>query len=160
MDDINAAIERGLELEKEGNEQQAIDYFLALAEQYPDHPRVRFEVAGAYDFAGREAEAVPHYRRAYELGVTDEYLLYYHIQLGSTLRNIGQFEEALELLRQGSERFPDDRAMRAFYALALFSAGRAGDALAEVLTITLDVPDFYPAYRRALRYYADEVRGK
>lgn len=160
MDDIQALIDTALALETEGNEQAAIDAFVALLEQYPDHPLVVFEMAGAYDFAGREAEALPYYQRAQALGLPDDQLKYLYVQMGSTQRNLGLYADSLATLRQGIARFPEYRPLRAFLALALFSAGQGGDALAELLELTVDTPDFYPEYRRALREYAAELRGK
>lgn len=160
MDDIQALIDAALKLETEGNEQAAIDAFHALLEQYPDHPLVVFEMAGAYDFAGREAEALPYYQRALRLGLPDDQMKYLYVQMGSTQRNLRLHADALATLREGIARFPDYRPLRAFLALALHSAGQCGDALAEMLELTLNAPDFYPEYRRALGEYAAELRGK
>lgn len=160
MDDIQTLIDAALALETEGKEQVAIDAFAALLERYPDHPLVVFEMAGAYDFAGRESEALPYYQRARALGLPDELMKYLYVQMGSTQRNLGLHAESLATLREGIARFPEYRPLRAFLALALFSAGQAGDALAEMIDLTVDAPDFYPQYRRALREYAAELRGK
>jgi tetratricopeptide (TPR) repeat protein len=121
---------------------------------------VVFEMAGAYDFAGREADALPHYQRALSLGLPDEQMKYLYVQMGSTQRNLRLYAEAVQTLREGIARFPDYRPLRAFLALALHSAGQTGDALAEMLELTLNTPDFYPEYNRALGYYAGELRGR
>ena len=85
----------------------------------------------------------------------------WYVQLGSTLRNVGEFDEAVSLLRDGRERFPNDATIRVFLALALLSAGRSGDALAEVIDLLLLDPAV-PAprrYERAIRGYADGLRS-
>lgn len=158
MDTVQTLIDAALELETEGNEQAAIDAFKALLDQYPDHPLVVFEMAGAYDFAGREAEALPYYQRAQTLGLPDDQLKYLYVQMGSTQRNLGLYKDALATLREGLERFPDYRPLHAFLALALFSAGQGGAALAQMIELTVNAPDFYAEYRRALREYAAELR--
>lgn len=89
MNDLDAQIEAGRRLERDGKEQEAIEHFRALAERYPDNPRVRFEYAGAHDFAGQEAEAIPVYREAMCLGLSDDDLPRAYVQLGSSLRNVG-----------------------------------------------------------------------
>jgi hypothetical protein len=56
------------------------------------------------------------------------------------------------------ERFPAFRPLRAFLALALHGAGQPAEALRVMLAMTLDAPDFYPSYRRALGEYAALLR--
>ncbi len=158
MTDLTEQITTGLALETEGSEQAAIDYFRALAERYPDHALVQFELAGAYDFAGFEAEAIPHYRRAIELGLPENYQPRVALQLGSSLRNVGQHAEAVAILRAACERFPQHRALRAFLALALVSAGDAPGGVVELLDVLLRT-DAFEAYQRSLRYYAEDLRG-
>jgi Tetratrico peptide repeat len=57
-------------------------------------------------------------------------------QLASTLRSLGQHEEAVDLLTAELARDSDDLddAVRAFLALALTSAGRERDAVSVALT--------------------------
>lgn len=156
-DSIREQIAAGRALETAGTEHEAIAHFERLAAEHPDDAMVQFETGGAYDFAGREAEAVPRYRRAMALGLPEEALPRVAVQLGSSLRNLGQTEEAVAVLREASERFPGDRAVKAFLALALHSAGRPAEALALMLRLTLAEPGFYARYHRALAEYADAL---
>ncbi len=157
MSDIEAEIMAGLALEKDSSERETIDYFVALAQHYPDDARVWYETGGAYDSGGYPAEAIAYYRRAIELGLPEEYLPRITVQLGSSLRNVGQLDEAIQLLREGCARYPDHRALRAFLALALHSGGYHAEALYQMLDTTVNVPGFYEAYNRSLRNYADEL---
>jgi|FLYN01.1.fsa_nt_gi tetratricopeptide (TPR) repeat protein len=161
MDDLDAQIEAGLSLEREGKEREAIEHFRALAERYPGNARVRFEYAGAYDFAGYEAEAIPIYQQALELGLSGEYLPRAYVQLGSSLRNVGQYQEAIRILDEGLARLPDYTPLRIFRAFALYSAGQSEKAIVDLLEALLAHPDS-PAldgYGRAIRYYADEINS-
>jgi tetratricopeptide (TPR) repeat protein len=151
-------IAQGLALQSEGNEQAVINYFLELAQEFPDHPVVIFELGGAYDTAGQEAAALTHYQRAKTLGLSEENQLRLTVQMGSTLRNLERFEEAVELLREGVERFPEHRALRTFYALALYSNGQHAEALAEMIELALRAPGFYERYTRSLTGYAQALR--
>src|SRR5919112_1053596 len=147
-----------LSRENRGNE--ALALALSLVERYPDDPRSHFEYAGVLDFQGREADAVAPYRRAQELGLSGDDVPRLYVQLGSTLRNVGQLEEAVRFLAEGRQRFPDHAAIRAFYALALISAGRCLEAavtLLELVTEQSSSIDF-DGYDRALRQYTDELR--
>jgi cyanophycin synthetase len=162
MPDVNSEIEVGLALEREGTEQEAIEYFRQLAERYPDDARVRFEYAGAHDFAGNEAEAIPIYREAQRLGLGAAELRRLYVQLGSSLRNVGQHDEAVQVLTEGCSRFPDYPPLRIFRAFALHSAGQSQAAVVELLEILLahSDPHVLDGYTRAIRYYTDELETK
>src|SRR5664279_6556298 len=71
-----------------------------VAERDPDDPEALFEAAGARDYAGLETEAEPLYRRALENGLDAALRPRAIIQLASTLRNIGQLDESIDLLDQ------------------------------------------------------------
>ena len=152
---LEALIAAGRALEDEGRDDEAVAWFTRLAVQYPDDARVQFETGGAYDSAGHEAEAVTYYRRALALGLPEDALPKVAVQLGSSLRNIGEYAEAVAILEQAAARFPENHAVRAFLALALFSAGRQAEALAVMLRMTVETPGFYERYHRSLRQYAD-----
>jgi hypothetical protein len=129
-----------------------------VAERPADDPRALFELACAHDFVGREAEAVPLYRRAIAGGLDPEHRPLAVIQLASSLRNVGQAADAVELL----EALPDDAhapGRDAFLALALHDAGRPTEALALALR---RLAPALPDYGRAVAAYADELaeRGR
>lgn len=160
MTSFEQQVEIGLQLEREGKDDQAIEHFRQLLAQYPDDARAHFEYAGAFDSAGRESEAIPHYRHSMEIGLSGDYLQRVYLQLGSSLRNIAAHDEAVEVLREGCAKFPNDAALRVFLAFALESAGRGRDAITELLELaireiqTAEMKD----YARAIRYYTDEGR--
>jgi predicted Zn-dependent protease len=79
------------------------------------------------------------------------------VQLGSSLRNIGEHAEAVRVLSDACRAFPQHRALRAFLALALVSNGQSTDAVAELLDLLLTNPGPVEAYSRSLRYYADTL---
>lgn len=155
------AVARSWALNRAGQEEEATAIVHALVERCPNDPRAHFEFAGALDYQGREAEAVAPYRRAQTLGLSGRDLPRLYVQLGSTLRNVGEFDEAVEFLQEGRTRFPDHAAIRAFLALALHSAGRCRESVVSLLelitthgdTIELD------GYERALRAYTEELRN-
>ncbi|MBL8161349.1 MAG: tetratricopeptide repeat protein [Anaerolineae bacterium] len=158
MDTLEIRIAAGLELERAGDEQGAIEHFRQVVADYPNDSRAWFEYAGAFDFAGQEAEAIPHYRRALAMGLDGDYLPRLYVQLGSSLRNVGAFDEAVALLDEGIARFPDMPALRVFRAYALESAGRSKAAITELLELAIryvQTPDMQ-GYARAIRYYTDE----
>lgn len=160
MTDLDTLIAQGNALEKPGTEQQAIAHFIELAAKYPDHAIVQYELGGAYDYAGQEAEAVPYYERAHALGLPEDLKPRLALQWGSTLRNLGRHEEAIALLEQACQDYPTHAALRAFYALALVSGGQAEKAVVVALEACLMTPDALDRYQRALGAYVAELRDQ
>ena len=160
IDEIGALIAEGEGLSRSGRGEGAIAHLRRLVERFPDEPRAHFALGGAYDFEGLETEAVGPYRRAMELELAGEDVARWYVQLGSTLRNLGEIDEAVRLLTEGRQRFLEDAAIRVFLALALHSAGRPGDGLAELIDLLLSDPSApdLGGYERAIRCYADELR--
>lgn len=155
--DLEAAIAHGERLIDEESYEAAIDHFRALADQHPGNQYVILHLAGAFDSAGREEEAVAPYRAALAAGLSESEDLRARIQLASTLRNVRQFEESVQILTQVCADYPEDRAARAFLALALTSAGHADEAVHQLLDIMLTNPGPVEAYQRSLRWYADDL---
>ncbi len=95
-----------------------VSYFRGLLDQHPAEPRALFGYASALDFAGREAEAAPVYEQAFAAGLDGDERREGLIQYGSTLRNIGRFDDAVSALRQADEQFPGHDSVAVFLALA------------------------------------------
>ena len=111
-----------------------------------------YEAGGEHDSAGREDLAVPHYRRALELGLPDELVPRALLQLASSLRNLGRNDEALAIYDDAIARYPDDAALRIFRAFSLATAGRDREALVDMLDLArtrIDAPEV-DRYRRSL----------
>ena len=112
-----------------------------------------FERACAFDSTGHSDLAVPLYRQALELGLQGVRRRRAVIQMSSSLRNIGQAHESVELLtaerNAGSDELDD--AVIAFLALALVDTGREREAVSLALTA---LTRHLPRYQRSLANYA------
>ena len=121
--------------------------------------REELQRAYEHDSAGREEEAVVHYRRAFALGVPDDELASASLGFGSTLRNVGEIAESIRVLEDAVARFPEHAALRVFLAYALWSSERPADAMRSLVD-AFYVGDTRPElvrYERAIRGYADEL---
>lgn len=132
---------------------------LALMEDYPDHPLVLFEVGGSYDVMGEEEMAIPYYRRAIEAGLDGSDLQECLVCLGSTLRVVGEYEDAVSILEQAVDEFPDRNSARAFLALAHYSNGDPAQAVSDLLSLLLETTNDQDilAYAETLDYYKDNL---
>jgi tetratricopeptide (TPR) repeat protein len=136
----------------------------ARSAAHPEDALAQYLVASAYDGAGREAEAIPFYERAFAIGVetlpaSRQPEIY--VQAGSTLRNLRRFDEARSLLEAGIARYPEYRALRVFLALVEASDGdreKASALLFDVVAMEDDLS--LQRYRRSLRWYVDDLAGR
>ena len=125
-----------------------------VAERPADDAAAVYEWASVHDYLGREAQAVPLYRRALLLGLDEGRLPRAQIQLASSLRNLGEAGEAIAVLERMEGSDAVGEARQAFLALALFDAGRSRDALRVAL---LALGRTLPAYGGAVSRYAEEL---
>lgn len=135
------------------------EHFSDLADKYPTSGRAKFELANVLDYLGEEAQAVPLYEEAISFGLSEEYEVYAKLQLGSSLRSVGRFEEAVSLLRDSVSQYPGTAAMRMFLGLALHSNGQSSEALQVSLQALLQHLDSNDVerYRPALENYVQEI---
>jgi tetratricopeptide (TPR) repeat protein len=137
------------------DEEAALAGMRALVdERDPDDPAALFEWAGIHDSLGLEEQAVPLYRRALAGDLDDLRRTRATIQLASTLRNVGELDEAVELLRAAPDVPELGGARRGFLALVLHSRGESAAALREALTALADT---LPRYQRSMRGYAADL---
>ncbi|MEJ7691070.1 MAG: tetratricopeptide repeat protein [Nocardioidaceae bacterium] len=138
---------------------QMIDELARNAAERPGDGVAAFEYASALDAADREAEAIPVYRRALECELPDQIRYRASVQLGSSLRLVGESEQAVAVHRETLARWPKQPANRLFLALALLAAGRPAQAVSEAVATALIAeaePDI-DYYRRALTAYAQQL---
>ena len=159
MTEISEAIQQGWAAADDEAPGPAVAYFRELLARFPEDPRALLAYAGALDFAGLEAEAVPAYEQALAAGLDGADLRRAMVQYGSTLRNLDRDDDALAVLLQADGQFPGDASVQAFLALALSSAGRDREAVQLLLNLALDRidADDLPRYQRALRDYAADL---
>lgn len=127
---------------------------LLVAERDGDDPAGIYEWASVHDFLGREAEAIPLYRRALDLGLDPARRSQALIQLASSLRNVGETSEAIRILEGIRPDATVGASGEAFLALSLFDAGRPGDALRVALKA---LGKTLPLYRGVVDQYADAI---
>lgn len=129
------------------------------AERDPEDPVALFEVGSAHDSTGYTEAAVGYYERAVNAGLTGVRRRRVSIQMGSSLRETGHPERALDLLAEergrGSDEYDDALAM--CEALTLAKLGRDREGLAVAL---IALAPHLPRYRRSTVNYARGLVGE
>jgi tetratricopeptide (TPR) repeat protein len=156
--DLAATIEEGFARRDRANMQPTIDFFQRLLTEHPDNPYVLYEVGGSYDTDGQEEKALGYYERAlpHLTGDTRRKCL---LQYGSTLRNLGRFDDSLDVFKKACAEFPESDSLRVFKALTLHAAGHKDKALASLLLLIADRVDTaeIKRYEAAIRGNAEYV---
>ncbi len=136
------------------DDEQLVSRMTSLAAAAP-HPALgAFELGGAYDSTGREAEADERYAAATAAGLAEVdpgRAAQMVVQHASTLRNLGRVDEAIAMLQDAPEHPATGAAPKVFLALALHSAGRTDEALRVAIEA---VEPTLPRYHRSVRAYA------
>lgn len=170
IDAIDAQLDAIFAARNREDMQPTIDALLPIHEEHPEHPRVLYELGGAYDTAGAEATALSFYERAMERGLTGDLRRRCFLQYGSTLRNLGRIDDSLRAFARARAEFPESVALGAFEALTFHADGRPNTALASLLMLLanhVDAPEldrYKPALRGNAHYLAsldaedDDVR--
>lgn len=127
-----------------------------VAELPPGSAIGLFERACARDSTGHPDLAVPLYKAALEKRLVGEHRRRAVIQMASSLRNLGNAQDAVALLTAELNNGTDalSGAVRTFLALALVDVGREREAVAVALTA---LSEYLPRYNRSVARYAQEL---
>lgn len=156
---ITETIARAKELRRAEQLEDSQTLLLDLAAQYPNDPLVLYEAGGSHDVMGEEKQAIPYYEKAIKRGLSGSDLQECLVCLGSSYRNVGEFQKAVTTLERAVQEFPDKNSGQVFLALAHYSDGRQDEAvrlLLDVLLKTTSDEDIL-GYSRALDFYKDNL---
>lgn len=157
--DLIEAIEKARNLRRADDLETSQELLLELLEEYPNDPLVLFEVGGAYDVMGEVEMAIPYYRQAIGAGLDGDDLQECLICLGSSLRVIGESDEAVSILEQAVDEYPGRNSGRAFLALGYYSNGEYDKAVSLLLSLLIETTsdEDIQNYADALEYYVDNL---
>lgn len=143
-EEMRAVARRGWRVALRADPAPTVRYFEEFLAANPNSAFVRYHCARAHDYAGEAHLAAPLYEEAFAAGLSGTELRRGLASYGSTLRNLGRFDEAVSALELGHRTFPEDVTIVCYLALALYSAGQSARGLALMLDLTLarnDDPD-------------------
>ena len=156
---IKETIARAKELRRNDDLDASQELLLDLLTEHPKDPLVLYEVGGSYDVMGEEKQAIPYYQQAIKAGLDGDDLQECLVCLGSSHRNVGNFDDAVETLEKAVKQFPDDNSGKVFLALAYYSDGREDESVQLLLKLLLETTtdEEILAYADPLDYYKDNL---
>jgi tetratricopeptide (TPR) repeat protein len=152
-------LRQAVELRESGELERARQLLLELRGEFPEDAQVAVQTAWVHDSIGLEEEAVEHYEAAIAGELSDDELRGALLGLGSTYRTLGRDEDSDRIFRQGIERFPDFKGLRAFHAMTTYNLGHPRDAIEQLLKLLLETTNdpSILRYQRALGAYAEDL---
>jgi len=133
------------------------EYFRRLYESCNQHPRIIYEYANVLDYLGREGEAIPLYMEALSKGISGELRKSCLIQLGSSLRVVGELEKSRQVLLN-VYKDSGEPASLLFLTLTLHDMGKDLEALCTLSESLLGKEEgLISNYRRALTNYLHQI---
>lgn len=156
---MSGELERAIRLREQGRLDEALRVLQKPLAESPEDPKTNYEAACVHDSLGREREAIPFYERAIENGLSGKDLEEATLGLGSTYRVLGDYRKAVQILRSGVARFPENRSLQVFLSMALHNVGEHAEAMEVLLRNLAETTsdEDISRYRRAILFYADRL---
>lgn len=152
-------LETAIRLRSEGRLEESNALLVSLAKEEPNNPTLQYQCAWSFDVLGQEKNAIPYYESAIALGLTSEDLKGAYLGLGSTYRTIGAYQKSKEIFENARNVFPQDNAIKTFYAMTVYNLGEHAGAMQLLLAIIAETsadPNVRE-YQRAIAFYSGDL---
>jgi tetratricopeptide (TPR) repeat protein len=152
-------LEKTKKLRAEGSFEKTMEHLQQVLTERPDDATVHLQIAWTHDALGKESHAVPSYEKAIELGLQGQDLKDAYLGLGSTYRNVAEYQKSKDIFLKAAAAFPDFRPFRVFLSLTLYNLKEHSKSmeilLKELLETTSDAS--IRDYHKALLFYSDKL---
>lgn len=155
-------LEVAKKLRSERSFEKTMEHLLKVLQDNPNEPSVHYQIACTHDALGKEVDAAPAYEKAIHLGLKGEELAGAYLGLGSTYRCLGEYQDSDRILSKAIIEFPDNGALRAFYAMTQYNLGNSKEALEVLLKelVRSSADENIKIYQRALLFYSENLDQK
>jgi len=127
--------------------------------EYSGNSLVNYHCAWSFDVLGLEADAVPYYEKAIQIGLNETNAMGAFIGLGSTYRTLGHYDKSKIVFEKGIEHYPENKAIEIFYAMTLYNVCKYREAMEILLTSLAQSTNDNEilSYKTAIEFYADKL---
>ena len=150
-------IDTAIEMRTTGKHKESNELLIKLVDKYPDDAFINYQCAWSFDVLGLESKAVPFYEKSIQLGLSGKDMEGAIIGLGSTYRTLGEYEKSQKVFSKGINLYPNNEAIKVFYAMTLYNLqehGRAMELLLNSLISTTKNEEILD-YQKAIGFYSD-----
>ncbi|MBT3221817.1 MAG: tetratricopeptide repeat protein, partial [Proteobacteria bacterium] len=144
MSELDTLAKAGIQAINDKEYDKAIESFLQALELEPDRPDINNALGMAYLHRGDAGNAIPHLQRAVELAEpydapeAQEMKCHFHVQLATAYQLMDRVKEAVTVLKQIIERWPQKLEARMQLGSLLLSACQLDEGV-EVYRGTFDM---------------------
>ena len=152
-------IKEALFFRSQGELQKSNLILLELLQVNKSDPYLNYQVAWSFDILEKEAEAIYYYETAIENGLSGSDLEGAYLGLGSTYRTLGQYSLAEKILAKGINEFPENNALKVFYAMVLYNLEQYSQGMSILLSLlsTTSCDEDIREYKKAIIFYSDKL---
>jgi len=155
---MDTPLKTAIALRKAGKYEQSRKLLQTLLDEPALCARASLHIAWSYDNEGNEQEAAGWYRAALARGLEGEESFEARFGLASTLRCLGQYQQAKTLFAALLDSYPHATEVRPFYALCLYNLGENERAVQLLLEEISRHPDARTQpYKKVLHNYAQHL---
>ena len=124
-------VDQGVELEKNGKQDDAIEHFRKAIGLYPGDIRAHYDLGLALERKGQTAEAISEYNRALHADPTSSMNAAVYTDLAFALARTGKLDEAIESYQQALAANPGDARAHSGLGAAFLQQDRVQESIAE-----------------------------
>ena len=152
-------LDRAIEMGRKGKQKESNELLIKLVKKYPDDAFINYQCAWSFDVLGFESKAVPYYEKAIKLGLSGKDLEGAIVGLGSTYRTLGEYEKSREIFQMGMDLYPNNEAIKVFFAMTLYNLKEHGRAMELLLNCLIDstTDEEILSYKKAISFYSDKL---
>jgi tetratricopeptide (TPR) repeat protein len=151
--------ERALNLRRHGELNESNMILRKLVQVFPNDALINYHCAWSFDIIDQEKAAIPFYEKAISLGLNEDDLRGAYLGLGSTYRTIGEYIKSKDNFEKAMATFPNDNALKVFYAMTLYNLNEHSLSMEILLTLLADTSSDsnINRYREAIKFYSNKL---
>lgn len=152
-------IDQALSFRSEGKLEESNKILFELIQMDDNNGYLYYLYATNCDSLGKEKEAFPYYEKAIYLGLNQTDLQAAYLGLGSTYRTLGMYDDSKQILSEGMKQFPNNNALKIFYAMTLYNLNCFDESMELLLNCIVETssdPDI-EGYKKAIEFYAPRL---
>lgn len=152
-------LQHAIQLRSEKKLVESNQLLLELIKVNPDDAYLNYQCAWSFDVLSEEEEAVPFYEKDIQGDLSTTDLENAYLGLGSTYRSLGNYQQSHDTFLKGITLFPENNALKTFFAMTLYNLNQPHKAVSLLLTCLTETTKDKNIldYQKAIKFYAEDL---